>query len=604
MIFVQKKEVLWDLSEMFQSTTDPLLQKAIDDLTTMAQNFASRYQGKIKDLGPNELLECIKLLEEYYAKLDTIDIYSGLSFAANMTLPDTQSLNDRVSKAKAKLDKVLAFLKIELGSLVSKRTETIDEPILTNYRHFLEKLRREVPHQLSIAEEKLIVEKDQFGIRAWSELQEKWLGTREFEVEVEGKRKTVSLGEAYGLTFHPDRPTRESAAKSIYGLLGKDGEIFASALRNICNDWLNVCDTRKYPSPMEASLIANDIDRRTINNLMWTVEKNTGLYQQYLRLRARIMKLPKLGSHDLFAPIPNAPKMKFDYETVRTQIIKAYSRFDEDYAFAVRDMFVRNHIDSTPRIGKGNGAFCAIWLEGKTAYILINLSESLIDVYLLVHELGHATHAYYYTRSRTILNCGVSGFSARDFPKIVAETGSIFGELLLTDLLLSQTASNEERKAILCGVLDSASVIFRATSLAIFEQSLYDTIKHGGYLDYRTICKLWVAARDKVSGDAIEYFDEDEARWTDVPQYYMPNFRFYNYPYTYAQLFVYALYQKYLEEGKGFVPKFKKALSAGCSISPVEIGQIVGLDATDVHFWERGLKQYEDFVIELEKIAV
>lgn len=594
-----KREVFWDLSEMFPSTTDPSVQKAIDDLAKMAESFASRYQGKIKDLSAKELLEYIEHFEEYYTKLDSIATFSALSFVANMTLPDTQSLNDKVNKVKAKLSKMLTFFNIELGNLVSKSPEIINDPILLNYRHFLEKLKREVPHQLSEAEEKLVIEKDQFGIRAWEELQGKWLNTRTFDVEVEGKRKTLSFGEAYGLTYHPDRPTRESATKSIYGLLGKDGEIFSAALRNICNDWLNVCDTRRYPSPIDASLIANDIDKETINNLLKTVENHTELYQRYLKLKAKIMKLPKLGSHDVLAPIPDAPNVKYDYETTKDLIIKAYSRFDEDYAFAVRDMFAKNHTDSTPRLGKGNGAFSSDWYEGKTAYILNNFNDALVDVYTLAHELGHATHTYYYERSQTILNSGTSSF-----PMIMAETASIFGELLLTDLLLSQIVSNQERKAILCRVLDGANQIFRTTSMALFEQSLYDTVKRGEYLDYKTICGRWVAARDKISGDALEYFDEDEARWTGVPHYYMPNFRFYNYPYTYAQLFVYALYQKYLEEGKEFVPKFKKALSAGCSISPVEIGRIVGLDVSDANFWKLGLKQYERFVEELEKIVV
>jgi oligoendopeptidase F len=187
---------------------------------------------------------------------------------------------------------------------------------------------------------------------------------------------------------------------------------------------------------------------------------------------------------------------------------------------------------------------------------------------------------------------------------IVSETGSIFGELLLTDLLLSQSKSDQERKAILCAVLDGAGGNILPVRAALFEQSLYEAIKRGEYLDYKTICRYWVAARDKIFGDAVEWLDETEAGWTPTPHYYMPNFRFYNYPYIYAQLFVYALYQKYLEEGKDFVLRFKKILSAGCSISPVEIGKIVGLDVTDAHFWELGLKQYEHFLEELEKIVV
>lgn len=596
MILMTKQDIAWDLSEIFPSTNDPSIKKAIDNLTKMAEDFAKKYQGKIKDFSAKELLKCIEEFEAYYAKLRDITLFSGLSFAANMTLPDTQLLYDKVSKIEAKLGKMLTFFKIEVGNLVYKNPKIISEPILGNYKHALERLRREVPHQLSEVEEKLIIEKDQFGVTAWQELQSKWLNTRTFEVEVEGEKKVLSYGEADGLLPHPDRATRESANKSIYGLLGKDGEIFSSAIRNICNDWLNVCERRKYDSPMKASLIANDVDQQTIDNLLKAVENHAGLYQRYLKLKAKIMGLPKLGCHDIIAPLPDAPDMKFDYEKAKDLAIKAYSKFDEDYAFAVKDMFARNHIDSSPRFGKQNGAFCASWYNGKSAFILDNFNETLRDIYTLVHEFGHATHDYYFERSQTILNGNI--------PMIVAETASIFGELLLTDLLLSQAKSDEEKKAIICRVLDGAGMTtFQVTARAWFEQNLYDAIKTEEYLDYRTICEYWTAARNKIYGDTVEWFDEMEAEWTMKPHYYMANFRFYNYPYVYAQMFVYALYQKYLEEGEKFVPKFKKILSAGSSISPVEIAKIVGLDITDPEFWKLGMKQYEHFVKELEKIV-
>lgn len=173
-----------------------------------------------------------------------------------------------------------------------------------------------------------------------------------------------------------------------------------------------------------------------------------------------------------------------------------------------------------------------------------------------------------------------------------------------TDLLLSRSKSSQDRKAVLCSILDGAgNAIFQVTARALFEESLYSAIERGEFLDHKTICRYWVEARGKMLGNSIEYSQEAEAAWATAPHYYMSNSRFYNYPYAYAQLFVYALYQKYLEEGREFVPKFKKVLSAGCSISPVEIGKIVGLDVTDSRFWELGLKQYEHFVEELEKIV-
>jgi oligoendopeptidase F len=590
-----KSKVVWDLFEIFPSITDPSVQKAMKDVTEMAEKFASKYRGKIKDFSAKELLTCLHEFEAYYSKLREIMLFAELSFTANMTLPETQWLHDKAMKLEAKLGKTLAFFELEVGDRVYKNVNLISDTILANYRHALKRLRRKVPHQLSEIEEKLMIEKDQFGVSAWEELQSKWLNTRMFEVQVEGEKKMLPFGEAYGLLSHPKRATRESAYKSIFGLVGKDGEIFSSAFRNICNDWLSICEWRRYASPMHASLIANDVDQQAIDNLLRAIEDSVGLYQRYLRLKAKIMGLPKLGCHDIIAPLPDVPNMKFDFDKAKDLVIRAYSKFDEDYAFAVKDMFARNHIDAAPRFGKQNGAFCAGWYNGKSAFVLQSFNGRLNDIYTLAHELGHATHDYYFQRNQTILNGRI--------PMVVAETASIFGELLLTDLLLNEAKSDMEKKVILCRILDGAGrVIFMVTARAWFEQQVYDAIRRGEYLNHKNICKYWVAARDKAYGDTVDWFNEMESEWGITPHYFMANFRFYNYPYVYAQLFVYALYRKHLEEGKAFVPKLKQILSVGSSISTIEIGKIVGFDVSSREFWQTGMKQYEHFIKELEKI--
>jgi len=585
---MSKREIVWDLSEIFPSVMDPSVQRAMDKITAMAERFA-------EDFSAQELLKCLEEFEDYCARLQEILLFANLSFSANMTLRETQQLHDKAVKLRAKLKKLLAFFELEVGDLVYRKPELISDPILANYKRFLEMLRRQAPHQLSEREEKLIIEKDQFGVHAWEELQSKWLNTRVFEVTVEGKKKTLPYNEACGLFSHPDRATRESAFKSIYGLLGKDGEIFASAFRNIFNDWLSVCEWRKYDFPMHASLIANNIDQETIDVLLKTVEDNIGLYQRYLRLKAKIMRLPKLGCHDLLAPLPDAPDMLFDFDEAKELIIRAYNRFDEDYSFVVKDMFNRNHIDASPRFGKKNGAFCAGWYNGKSAFVLQSFNGRLNDVYTLAHELGHAVHYHYCSRNQTILNVRV--------PLVVAETASIFGELLLTSLLLSEVKSDMEKKVILCKVLDGGGrTIFANAARTWFENDIYEAIKKGEYLDYEAICKHWITVRDKVYGDTVEWFDEMGSEWITTPHYFFANWRFYNYPYVYAQLFVYALYQKYLDEGEAFVPKMKQILSAGGSLSPAEIGKIVGFDISTKEFWQMGMRQYEHFLNELEKI--
>jgi oligoendopeptidase F len=596
MIPMPKTEIAWDLTGLFPSITDSSVQKSIDAVTKTAESFAKKYQGKIRKLSTRELCKCIKDYEAFQAKLIDISLLAQLSFSANMTLPETQSLFDKVSKLEAKLGKMLAFFELEAGALVYKKPKMIKSPALKAYRHALERLRRQVAHQLSEVEEQLIIEKDQYGVKAWEELQSKWLNTRTFEVEVEGKKKTLPSGEANGLLPHADRATRESANKSIYGQLAQYGEVFSAALRNISNDWINVCERRKYESPIHASLIANDTEQKVVDSLLKAVEAYAKLYRRYLALKAKMMGLPKLGNHDIVAPLPDAPKLKFTYDRAKELCISAYGKFDKDYAFAVKDMFAKNHLDASPRFGKRNGAWCSGWYNGKSAFILSNFNGNLGDVFTLAHELGHATHDYYSERNQTISNLNI--------PMIVAETASIFGELLLADLLLGEAKSDAEKKAILSLILDEAGMAtFQVSARVWFERNLYDAIKQGEFLDYKTICKYWTKARDKIYSDAVEWLPEMEAEWTMKPHYYLANFRFYNYPYVYAQMFVYALYRKYQEEGKKFVPKLKKILSAGSSISPVETARIIGLDVTDPDFWKLGMRQFEHFVDELEKIV-
>ena len=258
-------------------------------------------------------------------------------------------------------------------------------------------------------------------------------------------------------------------------------------------------------------------------------------------------------------------------------------------------MFNRNHIDASPRRGKRNGANCASWFKGTSAFILMTYTGEINEIFTLIHELGHAIHDYLAIQKQTYINIH-PGYT-------VAETASTFGELLLTDLLLETAESKEEKMAILGNILDDAGqAAFQVSARVWFEQDLYKAIDKGENLDGKTISKYWCAGRDKIYGDSVEWFEEMDWEWTMKPHYYIPNFRFYNYPYVYAQLFVYALYQTYKKEGKEFVPKFKKLLAAGGSVSPEELGKIVGLDITKKDFWKLGIKQYEDFVNQLEKL--
>ncbi len=593
-----EKEIVWDLTVLFSDYNDPNISQNMEKFESKADQFVNNYKGKINtsDFNADNLNDLLKKLEEFWANVDDLDLFCEHSFYANMTLPETQALHNKYNEFITQIFKKLTFFDLEIGKLVSENNNLISNPILSNYKHYLEKVHRAHPHTLSEIEEQLILEKDQYGVKAWSQLQKTWLNTREFKVSVQGEEKTLSYGEANSLIVHPDRSTRISANKSIYNLLGKDQEIFSSALRNICGNWVKNSERRKFDNPMHSSCIANDTTQEIINSLMKTIVENVDVYQRYLKLKAKLLKLPKLSSADVMAPLLDVPNMKYTWDEAKTLTFEALGEFEESFEGYAKDMFDKDRIDAHVRNGKINGAYCASWFNGKSAFILMSFKGTMNELYTLNHELGHAIHDYLATRQQTFFNlhAGAAG----------AETASIFAELLMTDLLLKKAETDEEKMVILANELDgTGQSAFQVSARFWFETSLYEAIKNGTNLDGKTISKYWCAGRDKIYGDSVEWFEEMNWEWCMKGHYFMPNFRYYNYPYVYAQLFVYALYHIYKNEGPSFVPKFKKLLSSGGSLSPKKLAEIVGIDISKPDFWKLGINQYAEFVDELEKIV-
>ena len=586
---MSNEEMRWNLSHLVRDTDPNKIQKELASAIEDAKKMREKYSGKIEGFGAKELLGFLQEADELMLKYEGPFMYCFLLYTADSTDSVAKQLNESAQMTQMKFRQTLAFAELEVGKLLSKKPEIVNDPLLAEYRHYLERIVRKIPHMLPEREEQLIITKDRNGIDAWSQLQGDWLSTRTFEIEIDGEKKVMPYGEIIGLYQHPDREIRRKANQIVYSGLGKDEIIWASAIRSICSDHLQMCEWRKYESPMESSLIANDVDQETIDSLMKTIENNVDLYRDYLKLKAKLMGLEKLGNWDIVAPLPHAPATKYTWSDARNEVVSSYKGFDEQIGEWVNEMFDERHIDGEVRNGKRSGAFCVSWLAGKSAYILLSFNGKLGDIYTLAHENGHAVHDYLMSRAQKPSNTEVGA--------CIAECGSIFGELLLTDRLLAKAKTKEEKQAVLATVLDEFGMAaFQVSARVFFEQSMYDTIKEGGFLDGETVAKLWVAGRDRIYGDAVEWLPEMKWEWTMKPHYYMPRFRFYNYPYVFAQLFVFSLYRLYKEQGKDFVPKLKKLLSSGSSKAPRELAKELGFDIATEEFWQKGMDQAHDFV--------
>jgi oligoendopeptidase F len=587
-------EMVWDLTPLVESTDPAAIEKKLASMVAEAETLREHYRGQIGGLSAKGLHELLKTKDAFLLNFEGATMYCSLIYAADATNAIAKQLNDAARRASMQVGQAFAFIDIEVGRLLVDTPTLMDDPALTEYRHALKRLLRSVPHQLSEAEERVILVKDKNGVDAWELLQSDWLSTRTFDIELARETETLPYGRIIGFYQSQDRDLRRRAYQVVYEGLGGDDLVWASAIRAVCADHLQMCALRKYPTPMTQSLIANDVDQPTIDGLMQAIERHVGLYHRYLRLKAKLMGLNKLANYDIVAPLPHVPEKAYTWAGSRMEVVEAYRAFDEEVGGWVDEMYEKRRIDGEVRIGKESGAFCSSWLAGKSAYVLQSFNAKQGDVYTQAHELGHAVHAYLYARAQKPSNCEVGG--------CIAECGSIFGELLVTEHLLSKAKTRAEKQAILTYVLDEFGMIaFQVSARVFFEQSLYDALEKGVFLDGDTVATLWTTARDRIYGDTVDWQDVMKWEWTMKPHYYLANYRFYNYPYVFAQLFVFALYRLYREQGVAFVPKLKALLAAGASKSPRDLGAELGFDITVEAFWEKGMAQAEAFINALEE---
>ena len=580
---------------MVPSTELDQLKKQMEQSVKEAEQLASQYKGKISSLDAKALKQFLEKTQDHYLRREGVFRYSRLLYTANSLDDVAKQAADQARRIGAKIAQLLAFTEIELSQLVAAKPELIASSELAEYKHALEIALRRAPHLLSDSEEQVIIQKDRFGIDSWSQLQSDWLSTRLFEIKIDGETMIMPFTEIVALFEHPNRDIRKAAKSIIWTALGTDEILWSSGIRAIVGDHVEMSKKRKWPSTRTQSLIDNDIDEETLDALMMTVANNTSLFKRYLKQKAKIMGLSKLGEWDVVAPLPDMPERKFDWKEARRMAIDTYQGFDPDLAMIVEMMFDSKRIDGEVRKGKRQGASCASWLAGNTAFIIMSYNGRLGEVFTLVHENGHAVHSVLMSSHLKPINT--------DIGMCIAEIGSIFGELLLADKLIAEAKTNEEKIEVLAKILDEfGQTVFQVSARYFFEMDMYEAFERGEYLDGETISKYWVKGRDMMFGDAVEWLPESKWEWTFKSHYYIPRFRLYNYPYVFANLFVYALYRLYKDQGKDFVPKLKRLLSAGSTSSPRELAAELGFDISKKDFWALGMKQAEEFVTQLEAL--
>jgi oligoendopeptidase F len=349
---------------------------------------------------------------------------------------------------------------------------------------------------------------------------------------------------------------------------------------------------RSYGNPMAARHLANEISGETVAALMEACEASHDIVQRYYRLKRRLLKLDDVADYDRYAPI-TAEKASVPWHRCREMVLGAYHGFARRMGEIAETFFDRRWIDAEVRSGKRGGAFSASTVPSLHPYVLVNYTGRLNDVTTVAHELGHGVHQYL-ARPR--------GYLEANTPLVMAETASVFGEMVVFQHLLREVGDAEARLGLVCSkVEDTIATVFRQVAMTRFEQKLHRARRERGEVSREQICDLWQETNAALYGDSVRLTDGYRWWWAYIPHFvHTP---FYCYAYGFGELLVLALYEVYRREGATFVPKYLDLLAAGGSDTPATLLRRFDLDISDPHFWNLGLVPLRDMVADAERLA-
>jgi oligoendopeptidase F len=585
--------VRWDLSDLYAEPAEAAIERDLDAAEAGARRFAERYRGRVGSLAAKELAAALDELEALLEPPGRAGAYASLRFAADTAAPPNGALLQRVQERGSAVRNAIVFFQLEWVALdESHAARLLAEPTLARRRHLLEAMRRYRPHVLSEPEERILEELANTGERAWSRLFDEILAAARFPVSLDGATKELSEEETLSLLYDAERERRRAAAAGLTAGLKQHARLLAFVFNTLVQSKATEDRLRAYADPLAARHLSNEIDAASVSALLGACERAFPLVQRYYRLKARLLGLDRLLDYDRYAPVGEAPA-SIDFAEARRIVLDAYRDFSPALAELAGRFFERRWIDAELRPGKRGGAFSASTVPSVHPYVFLNYTGTLRDVMTVAHELGHGVHQ---SLARE------QGLFEQDTPLTLAETASVFGEMLVFRRLLREESDPKTRLALLCGKLEDAfATVFRQVVMTRFEEKLHAARRSEGELPIERINALWLEANAPMHGDAVRLTDDYAWWWLYIPHFvHSP---FYCYAYAFGELLVLALLRRHDEEGEAFVPRYLGLLRAGGSEAPAALLAKLGLDVTDPRFWDGGLAVLAEMVGEAERLA-
>ncbi|MBL8109933.1 MAG: M3 family oligoendopeptidase [Anaerolineales bacterium] len=581
----------WNLDELFTGFDSPELNAAFDNVEEQVASFEGARNKLKPDIDPETFLDVVRASEATSKIVNRIYAFAGLSFAEDTQNQNAQSLMGRVQQFVAEMQNRILFFNLWWKDVDDTNAERLMNASGA-YRYYLEEMRHFKPHTLTEPEEKVVNLKDVTGSNALINLYDAITNRYVFKLKLNGKVQELTRAQLQPYIQGSDPKLRAAAYQEMYRVYGEDGPILGQMYQTRARDWHNEnINMRKFKSAMSVRNLANDVPDEAVNALLEVTKKNAKVFQRYFKMKAKHLGVSKLRRYDIYAPVAKSDKA-FDFNAAANMVIESFSAFDPKIGELARRVFDKDHLDSEVRKGKQGGAFCASINPEDTPFVLMNYTGRARDVATLAHELGHAIHAMLASHHTTFT------FHS-SLP--LAETASTFGEMMLTEKLLSEEKDESVRRDILFKQMDDAfATILRQIYFALFEREAHEMVQKNASVD--ELSAAYLANLKEQFGDSLELSDDFKWEWVSIPHiYHTP---FYVYAYAFGQLLVFSLYEQYKAEGESFKPKYLKILSAGGSEAPAKILADAGVNIRDAKFWQGGFDVLSRMVDELEKLPV
>jgi len=584
----------WNLADLYGSPDAPELKTDLEASDRAATALQERYAGKLAVLtdggkGGAALAEAVRDFETLNDVLGRIVSYASLLYAADTSDPKRQKFYGDIQEKITAISSKLLFFPLELNRLDDTVLEAaMADAALGHYRPWLEDLRKEKPYQLEDRLEQLFHEKSVTSRGSWDRLFNETMTALRFDV---GGKK-LSLEPTLNLLLDPDGKKRRKASEAMAKVFKENVRLFTLITNTLAKDKEISDRWRGFIDVADSRNLANRVEKEVVDALVAAVrDAYPRLSHRYYAMKAKWLGQKKLAHWDRNAPLPEEPKQVIGWDQARETVLTAYGDFSPRLANIAGKFFADGWIDAPVREGKSQGAFSHPTVPSAHPYILLNYQGKPRDVMTLAHELGHGVHQVLANKQGPLM---------APTPLTLAETASVFGEMLTFRALLDQAPTKRERKALLAAkVEDMINTVVRQIAFYNFERKVH-TERREGELTSERLGEIWLEVQRESLGPAIDLRPGYETFWCYVPHFiHAP---FYVYAYAFGDCLVNSLYAVYEKSEKGFAERYLDMLGAGGTKHHSELLKPFGLDARDPEFWQRGLSVIEGLIDELEAL--